>query len=67
MLPTLVAIFAGCCLIFKNWFCVELTKEYVGLMILLSGIAVCNFIISNMVSSKLLNKIRKKNEIKISI
>ena len=67
LLPTLVAIFAGCCLIFKNWFCVELTKEYVGLMILLSGIAVCNFIISNMVSSKLLNKIRKKNEIKISI
>ena len=67
LLPTLVTIFAGCCLIFKNWFCVELTKEYVGLMILLSGIAVCNFIISNMVSSKLLNKIRKKNEIKISI
>ena len=67
LLPTLVAIFTGCCLIFKNWFCVELTKEYVGLMILLSGIAVCNFIISNMVSSKLLNKIRKKNEIKISI
>lgn len=61
LIPVLVAIFAGCCLILKDWFAVELTREYIGLTILLSGMAVFNFIISNMISKKILNKIRLRD------
>lgn len=61
LIPTLVVIFAGCCLILKDWFAVELTKEYIGLTILLSGIAVFNFIISNIISKRILERIRLRN------
>ena len=60
LLTTLVAIFTGSCLIFKEWFAVVLPKGYIGIMILLSGIAVFNFIISNIISRKILYRVRKK-------
>lgn len=60
LLTTLVGIFIGCCLIFENWFAVVLPKEYIKIIILLIAIAVFNFIILNIVSNKVLNRIRKK-------
>ncbi len=62
LLPTLIAIFVGCCLIFKEWFAVVLTKEYVEITVLLAGIAVFNFIISNIISGKVLYKVRKRRK-----
>jgi len=60
LLPTLVTIFAGCCLIFKDWFAVVLPKEYTGIIIILGSIAIFNFILLNMVSSKILYKTRRR-------
>lgn len=63
LLPTLIGIFTGCCLIFKDWFAVVLPQEYVGLTMALGIIAIFNFIVFNIVSSKILCKIRLKNAI----
>ena len=60
LLPTLVAVFAGCCLVFKDWFTVVLPKEYIDITIVLSGMTIFNFVISNMISNKILCKIRRK-------
>ena len=60
LLPTLVAVFAGCCLVFKDWFTVVLPKEYIEVTIVLSGMTIFNFVISNMISNKILCKIRRK-------
>lgn len=60
LIPILATIFTGCCLIFEGWFAIVLPKEYIGITILLSGIAVFNFMVSNIISSKFLDKIRKK-------
>ena len=60
LLPTLIAIFAGCCLIFKDWFAVVLPLEYVGITCILSVITIFNFIVSNIISSKVLYRVRKR-------
>ena len=60
LLPTLVTIFAGCCLLFKNWFAVVLPKEYAVLTIILALTAICNFVILNLISSQILNKVRRR-------
>lgn len=60
LLVILISIFAGCCLILKDWFAVALTEEYIGIMLLLAGLAVFNFIVSNIISAKILYRIRKR-------
>lgn len=62
LVPALALLFGACCFILKNLFTIVLPLEYIELTIVLIGIAVFNFIISNWVSSKILNKYRRRNE-----
>lgn len=59
LLPILVGIFIGCCLGLKDLFAVELTQEYMMIALGLSLIALVFFILFNVISSKILHKIRK--------
>lgn len=61
LLLVLVAIFTSCCLWLQDWFAIILPKEYIEITILLAGMAVFNFIIFNIISKKILDKIRLKN------
>lgn len=60
LLVTLVAIFLVCQFILKDLFAIILPKEYIEITLLLIGIAVFNFIISNIISSKILYRIRRR-------
>lgn len=62
LVPALAILFGACCFILKDLFTIVLPLEYIELTIILIGIAVFNFIISNWVSSKILNKFRRRNE-----
>ena len=57
----LIAIFTGCCLNLGGLFSVYLPQEYVEITIVLGIIAIANFVISNLISSKILYKTRRRN------
>ena len=59
LLPVLITIFVGCCIFFKNWFCVELTNEYYIYALILSAVVVFNFIFLNIISEFFLKRIRE--------
>ena len=61
LLISLIAIFAGCCVIFTEWFAIVLPKEYIQITILLSTVSIFNFIIFNSISNKMLYRLRKKS------
>lgn len=60
LILSLIMIFAGACLIFKELFVITLSREYIWMTILLSCITVINFVISNLISSKILFRIRRR-------
>lgn len=60
LILSLIMIFAGACLIFKEWFVITLSREYIWMTILLSCITFINFVISNLISSKILFRIRRR-------
>ncbi len=62
LVPALALLFLACCFILKDLFTIVLPPEYIELTIILIIIAVFNFIVSNWVSSKILNKMRRRNE-----
>lgn len=60
LVPSLAILFGLCCFILKDLFTIILPQEYIALMVVLAVIAIFNFIISNLISSKILNKIRRR-------
>ncbi len=60
LLPTLVIIFTACCLTLRNLFNVELTQEYVLPTVMLAIATIINFIIFNLISSRLLYRVRRR-------
>ncbi len=67
LLVTLVGIFTACCLILKDWFNVEIPINYSILILILSLITVIIFVTSNIISRKVLYKIRKNKRRKKKI
>lgn len=60
LILSLIIIFTACCLILKDLFAVILPQKYGLLMIFLSCITILNFTISNIISSKILFRIRRR-------
>ncbi len=59
LIPSLIAIFAGCCLVLKDLFAVKLPVKYAIITLILSAGAIILFILSNIISRKILQTVRK--------
>lgn len=60
LLPVLIGIFAACCIILKDLFNIYISPEYKEVVFYLTIITISIFVIYNLISSKILSKIRIK-------
>jgi len=59
----LVGIFLGCCTLFRDWFNVYLPQGYIEMIIALALTTISIFIIFNLISSKILQKFKRRLKI----
>lgn len=66
LLILMILLFTACCIILKDWFVIVISWKYAPLMAILGITCVCNFIVLNYISKKILNRIRNKKQIKFA-
>lgn len=66
LLILMIVLFTACCIILKDLFVIVISWKYATLMLLLGITCICNFIILNFVSQKILSGIQDRKNIKLA-